>query len=80
MFRQAQASSNRAMSFGKARRVYEQSKKTTFEDVAGCTEAKQNSWIVDFLKSTKYERMVPIFRRRLAVGAPGTGKTIPHAR
>ncbi|KKU78679.1 MAG: ATP-dependent zinc metalloprotease FtsH [Candidatus Peregrinibacteria bacterium GW2011_GWA2_47_7] len=81
MFRQAQASNNQALSFGKSRaRTYEASKnKTTFKDVAGVEEAKQELIeIVDFLKNpTKYTSMgAKIPKGVLLVGAPGTGKTL----
>lgn len=81
MFRQAQASNNQALSFGKSRaRMFDkQNKKTTFADVAGAEEAKNELVeIVDFLKNpAKYLSMgAKIPRGVLLIGAPGTGKTL----
>ncbi len=70
-----------AMSFGKskARLLGEDQVKVTFEDVAGCDEAKEEvSELVDFLKDpgkfTKLGGKIP--RGVLMVGNPGTGKTL----
>ncbi len=81
MMRQAQNSNNQALSFGKSKaRVYDKEKqRTTFEDVAGAKEAKEELIeIVDFLKNpTKYTSMgAKIPKGVLLVGAPGTGKTL----
>lgn len=81
MMRSAQSSNNQAMSFGKSRaKVYDKGKqKTTFEDVAGCEEAKDElEEIVDFLKKPqKYTRIgAKIPKGVMLVGAPGTGKTL----
>lgn len=81
MMRQAQNSNNQAMSFGKSRaRLYDKEKqKTTFVDVAGAKEAKEELVeIVDFLKNpSKYTTMgAKIPKGVLLVGAPGTGKTL----
>lgn len=69
------------MSFGKskARMLDEDQIKTTFADVAGCEESKQEVVeIVDFLKDpekfTKLGATIP--RGVLMVGPPGTGKTL----
>ncbi|WP_219349783.1 ATP-dependent zinc metalloprotease FtsH [Psychromonas sp. CD1] len=70
-----------AMSFGKskAKLVGEDQIKTTFADVAGCDEAKEDvKELVDYLKdSTKFQRLggrIPT--GVLLVGPPGTGKTL----
>ena len=69
------------MSFGKskAKLLSENQIKTTFQDVAGCDEAKEDVVeLVDFLKDpTKYSKLggrIP--RGVLMVGPPGTGKTL----
>ncbi|MFA5821196.1 MAG: ATP-dependent zinc metalloprotease FtsH [Candidatus Gracilibacteria bacterium] len=81
MMRSAQSSNNQAMSFGKSKaKIYDKTKqKTTFEDVAGCHEAKEElNEIVDFLKNPeKYRKMgAKIPKGVVLVGAPGTGKTL----
>jgi len=81
MMRQAQSTNNQAMSFGKskARLSDKERNKTTFKDVAGAVEAKQELIeIVDFLKSPlKYTQMgAKIPKGVILVGAPGTGKTL----
>ncbi len=70
-----------AMSFGKskARLLGEDQIKTTFADVAGCDEAKEDvSELVDFLSDpTKFQKLggrIPT--GILMVGPPGTGKTL----
>ena len=69
------------LSFGKskAKLLSENQIKTTFADVAGCDEAKDDVVeLVDFLKDpTKYSKLggrIP--RGVLMVGPPGTGKTL----
>ena len=81
MMKQAQASNNQSMSFGKSRaKVYgPDKKKITFNDVAGNEAAKQDlTEIVDFLKNPKkYEKLgAKIPRGVLLAGDPGTGKTL----
>ncbi len=81
MMRSAQSSNNQALSFGKSRaKLYDKGKqKTTFEDVAGCEEAKDELIeIVDFLKNpNKYRSMgAKIPKGVILVGPPGTGKTL----
>jgi len=81
MMRSAQSNNNQAMSFGKSRaKLYEKGKeKTTFEDVAGCIEAKEELIeIVDFLKNPQKYRKIgaKIPKGVMLVGAPGTGKTL----
>jgi cell division protease FtsH len=68
-------------SFGKskARQLDESNNSTTFADVAGCDEAKEEvTEIVEFLRDpTKFQKLggrIP--RGVLMVGPPGTGKTL----
>jgi cell division protease FtsH len=70
-----------AMSFGKskARMLSEDQIKVTFQDVAGCEEAKEEVHeLVEFLrdpsKFTKLGGKIP--KGVLMVGSPGTGKTL----
>ncbi|MDK1289325.1 ATP-dependent zinc metalloprotease FtsH [Pseudoalteromonas umbrosa] len=70
-----------AMSFGKskARLMSEDQVKTTFADVAGCDEAKEDvTELVDFLRDpSKFQKLggnIP--KGVLMVGPPGTGKTL----
>lgn len=72
---------NRAMNFGKARvkRADDETKKVTFEDVAGADEEKEElTEIVEFLKNpnefSKLGARIP--KGVLLVGPPGTGKTL----
>lgn len=81
MMRGAQNSNNQALSFGKSNaRLHDKEKeRTTFEDVAGVKEAKEElTEIVDFLKSpSKYTSMgAKIPKGVMLVGGPGTGKTL----
>lgn len=81
MMRGATNSNNQAMSFGKSNaRLHDKEKeKTTFDDVAGVREAKEELVeIVDFLKNpSKYTAMgAKIPKGVMLVGGPGTGKTL----
>ena len=71
---------DKTMMFGKAKvRKAEDAKKTTFADVAGADEEKEEmSEIVDFLKSPeKFQQLgARIPKGVLLVGPPGTGKTL----
>ncbi len=72
---------NKTMSFGKAkyRKVDDEKKKTTFNDVAGADEEKEElTEIVDYLKNPKKytEIGAHIPKGVLLVGPPGTGKTL----
>lgn len=70
-----------AMSFGKspARLMTKENNKTSFKDVAGCEEAKEElQEVVDFLKDpgkfTALGARIP--KGVLLIGSPGTGKTL----
>ncbi len=70
-----------ALSFGKskAKMLTENTNRVTFEDVAGCEEAKQEvTEIIDFLRDpSKFTRLGgKIPKGVLLVGPPGTGKTL----
>ncbi|MCD6408701.1 ATP-dependent zinc metalloprotease FtsH [bacterium] len=78
--RQATAEHNRVMSFTKSRPLMPDTKnKITFDDVAGCEEAKEElKEIIEFLKNPKkFQKLggkVP--KGVLLIGPPGTGKTL----
>lgn len=79
MFRSAQGNNTKAMSFGKSRAKLVGDTKTTFADVAGLVEPKQElSEVVDFLKQpAKFKKLgAEIPHGVLLVGPPGTGKTL----
>jgi cell division protease FtsH len=79
--RQMQGGGNKAFSFGKSKaKMFNMDKPDiTFEDVAGCDEAKYElQEIIDFLRAPqKFQRLggrIP--KGALLVGSPGTGKTL----
>jgi len=81
MLRSAQGQGNQALSFGKSRaRLYGNEKdKSTFRDIAGSDEAKQDlEEVVEFLKfPKKFASMgARIPKGVLLIGPPGTGKTM----
>ncbi len=81
MAKSIQAGGSQAMSFGKskAKMLLDNKVKTTFKDVAGIDEEKQElEEIVDFLKNgDKYIKLgAKIPKGVLLVGPPGTGKTL----
>ncbi|MBI5209548.1 MAG: ATP-dependent zinc metalloprotease FtsH [Elusimicrobia bacterium] len=80
--RQVQVGGKQAMSFGRSRAKMvddKKTKKTTFADVAGCDESKEElQEVVEFLKSPeRFQKLGGKMPRGvLLFGAPGTGKTL----
>ncbi|MCH7499501.1 MAG: ATP-dependent zinc metalloprotease FtsH [Nitrospinae bacterium] len=79
--RQMQAGGGKALSFGKskARLVGDKKNQTTFKDVAGADEAKEELHeIIEFLKEPqKFSKLGgKIPKGVLLIGPPGTGKTL----
>jgi cell division protease FtsH len=81
IMRQAQGTNNQAMSFGKSKaKMFTGDHPTvSFDDVAGCVEAKEElQEVIEFLKEP--EKFVSFGARIpkgvLLVGSPGTGKTL----
>ena len=74
------SSAGKSMEFGKSRaKLSDESNKTTFKDVAGLKEEKEEvKELIDFLKNpkkfTKMGARIP--KGVLLVGPPGTGKTL----
>lgn len=71
---------NKSLDFGKSRaKLNEESKKTTFNEVAGLIEEKEEvAELIDFLKNPKkFQKLgARIPKGVLLVGPPGTGKTL----
>ena len=80
VFTRQMGSSNKSLDFGKSRaRLSEDGGKTTFKDVAGLIEEKEEvAELIDFLKNPKkFQSMgARIPKGVLLVGPPGTGKTL----
>ena len=79
MLRSAQGNNAKAMSFGKSRAKLVGDTKTSFDDVAGLVEPKQELYeVVDFLRQpAKFKKLgAEIPHGVLLVGPPGTGKTL----
>jgi cell division protease FtsH len=81
MLNKVNGAGSKAMSFGKsrARFIDPSAEKTTFKDVAGCKEEKEELMeVVEFLKSPKKFQKLggKIPKGVLLVGPPGTGKTL----
>lgn len=81
ILRQSQGANNQAMSFGKskARMITGDHPTVSFDDIAGCDEAKEElNEIVEFLrepdKFVGFGARIP--KGVLLVGSPGTGKTL----
>jgi cell division protease FtsH len=78
--RQANLERNKALSFGRSTPIIPNPKnKVTFEDVAGCEEAKEElKEIIEFLKNPKKFQKLggKIPKGVLLIGPPGTGKTL----
>lgn len=80
MLQQSQGGGKQVMQFGRSRARLQSDihEKVTFQDVAGCDEAKEElQEVVDFLKHSKryVEMGARIPKGVLLFGAPGTGKT-----
>ena len=79
MFRSAGNSNKQAFDFAKSRAKLNRQSTTTFDNVAGADEEKEEmKEIIDFLKNPKkyYEMGARIPKGILLVGPPGTGKTL----
>jgi cell division protease FtsH len=81
IIRQMQGGGKQALAFGRSRAKLQSNKKqkVTFNDVAGCDEAKEElQEIIEFLKEpAKFQKLGgKIPKGVLLFGAPGTGKTL----
>ena len=78
-FMRSGGGNNKAFDFGKSRAKLNRGKTTTFKNVAGIDEEKEElSEIIDFLRNPKKYMALGarIPKGVLLVGAPGTGKTL----
>ena len=79
-FSRQMGSGNKSLDFGKSRaKLNEDSNKTTFKEVAGLIEEKEEvAELIDFLKNPKkFQKLgARIPKGVLLVGPPGTGKTL----
>lgn len=80
VFRQMSSESSKVMAFTKSRPIMPDKKnRVTFDDVAGCKEAKEElQEVIEFLKDQKkFQRLGgKIPKGILLIGPPGTGKTL----
>ncbi|HNS32944.1 MAG TPA: ATP-dependent zinc metalloprotease FtsH [bacterium] len=80
IYRQVSSEGSKVMSFSKSRPIMpDQKNRTTFDDVAGCKEAKEElQEIIQFLKDPrKFQKLGgKIPKGVLLIGPPGTGKTL----
>lgn len=79
LLKNSNTGNNKAFEFGKTRARLNRHSKTTFKDVAGVDEEKEElEEIIDFLKNPKkyFEIGARIPKGILLVGPPGTGKTL----
>ncbi len=79
IFKNSAGSNNKAFDFAKSRAKLNRQSTTTFKDVAGADEEKEEMQeIIDFLKYPKkyYEIGARIPKGILLMGPPGTGKTL----
>ena len=79
MMRGGSNANKQAFDFGKSRAQVSKNQKTTFDDVAGADEEKEElKEIIDFLKNPKkyMDLGARIPKGVLLVGPPGTGKTL----
>jgi cell division protease FtsH len=77
--RQNSGGNNRAFDFGKSRATLNRQKTTTYKNVAGLDEEKEElEEIIDFLKNPKKYTTIGarIPKGILLMGSPGTGKTL----
>ncbi len=79
MFRNAGGSNSKAFDFAKSRARLNRQATTTFKDIAGADEEKEEMQeVIDFLRNPQkyYEIGARIPKGILLVGPPGTGKTL----